>query len=166
MLNYLKRRFSSSELINEIKTGVGYGASQATAGSQQQSMQTQRTTQDYNKHPSEETRKPTVEEIYLQSTADVGGHGRASRMPFPSAPTSPTKQPSMSGAGVGSVSGGGGGAGGFMNTVTGQLTKARHLFSTETLNSIISDVKVPGVASGGKYKILLVIDHPLTDWCV
>nr|CDS22615.1 synapsin [Echinococcus granulosus] len=151
MLNYLKRRFSSTELINEFKSGVGYGTQQ----SHQQTASNQKPTQDY-KYLPEEVRRQTVEEMYKQVAAD-SEQTRGARMAFPSAPSSPTKQSSM-GIGGGSV------GSGFMNTVTGQLTKAKHLFSTETLNSIIADVKVPGVASGPKSKILLVIDHPLTDW--
>ncbi|VDD76460.1 unnamed protein product [Mesocestoides corti] len=141
MLNYLKRRFSSTELINEIKSGVGYGAPQS---------QQQRPTQEY-KYLPEEVRKQTVEEMSTQNVAD-SGRTVSSRMAFPSAPSSPTKQGSV------------GGGGGFMNTVTGQLNKAKHLFSTETLNSIIQDAKVPGLASEPKCKVLLVIDHPFTDW--
>ncbi|VDK41228.1 unnamed protein product [Taenia asiatica] len=148
MLNYLKRRFSSTELINEIKSGVGYGTQQ----SHQQTAPNQKSTQDY-KYLPEEVRRQTVEEMYTQVAAERE-QARGARAAFPSAPSSPTKQSPM----------GIGGGGGFMNTVTGQLTKAKHLFSTETLNSIIGDVKVPGAASGSKSKILLVIDHPLTDW--
>ncbi|KAL5970795.1 Synapsin-3 [Taenia solium] len=147
MLNYLKRRFSSTELINEIKSGVGYGTQQ----SHQQIAPNQKSTQDY-KYLPEEVRRQTVEEMYTQVAAERE-QARGARAAFPSAPSSPTKQSPM-----------GIGGGGFMNTVTGQLTKAKHLFSTETLNSIIGDVKVPGAASGSKSKILLVIDHPLTDW--
>ncbi|VDN97049.1 unnamed protein product [Rodentolepis nana] len=154
MLNYLKRRFSSTELINEIQSGMRFGGQQEQQPAQSQS--TQRQPQDY-KYLPEQVRKQTVEEMCMQGSAE--GQGRGPRVPFPSAPSSPTKQASASGSGYG-----GAGSGGFMNTVTGQLTKAKHLFSTETLNSIISDVKVPGVVSGSKCKILLVIDHPLTDW--
>lgn len=150
MLNYLKRRFSSTELINEIQSGMRFGG----GGQQESSQQTQRPPQDY-KYLPEEVRKQTVEEMYMQGAAE--SQARGPRAPFPSAPSSPTKQASVGGSGYGA-------GGGFMNTVTGQLTKAKHLFSTETLNSIISDVKVPGVMSGSKCKVLLVIDHPLTDW--
>ncbi|KAM7540885.1 hypothetical protein Aperf_G00000046988 [Anoplocephala perfoliata] len=153
MLNYLKRRFSSTELINEIRSGVGYSGQQ---GQSSQIQQGQRQTQEY-KYLPEEVRRQTVEQMFTQGTAE-GGQGRGTRMPFPSAPSSPTKQVPAMGTGVGGV------GGSFMNTMTGQLNKAKHLFSTETLNSIISDVKVPGVGSGSKSKILLVIDHPLTDW--
>ncbi|VUZ55788.1 unnamed protein product [Hymenolepis diminuta] len=154
MLNYLKRRFSSTELINEIQSGMRFGGQQEQQTAQSQLAQ--RPPQDY-KYLPEEARKQTVEEMCMQGAAE--GQGRGPRIPFPSAPSSPTKQASASGSGYG-----GAGSGGFMNTVTGQLTKAKHLFSTETLNSIISDVKVPGVVGGSKCKILLVIDHPLTDW--
>ncbi len=161
MLNYLKRRFSSTELINEIRSGVGYGA-QPT---QQQQTSAARPTEDYKYLPEEMRQKRTVEEIYTQSGVDVGP-ARGQRMTFPSAPSSPTRQqqlpPGVSG-GIGG-GGGGGGASGFMNTVTGGLTKAKHLFSTEALNSIIGDVKQSAGVGGSKCKILLVIDHPLTDW--
>ncbi|VDM34003.1 unnamed protein product [Hydatigera taeniaeformis] len=151
MLNYLKRRFSSTELINEFKSGVGYGVQQSH---QQQPAPNQKPSQDYRYLP-EEVRRQTVEEMYMQGAAE-SEQARGARTAFPSAPSSPTKQLPMG------ISGGTG----FMNTVTGQLTKARHLFSTETLNSIIGDVKAPGAAGGSKTKILLVIDHPLTDWLV
>lgn len=153
MLNYLKRRFSSTELINEIRSGVGYSGQQ---GQSSQGQQVQRQAQEY-KYLPEEVRKQTVEEMSMQRTGE-SGQSRGTRIPFPSAPSSPTKQVPVMGTGGGNV------GGGFMNTVTGQLTKAKHLFSTETLNSIISDAKVPGAASGSKCKVLLVIDHPLTDW--
>ncbi|KAL5111303.1 Synapsin-3 [Taenia crassiceps] len=148
MLNYLKRRFSSTELINELKSGVGYGTQQ----SQQQTVSNQKPTQNY-KYLPEEVRRQTVEEMYMQVAAE-SEQAKGARTTFPSAPSSPTKPSQMSI----------GGSGGFMNTVTGQLTKAKHLFSTETLNSIIGDVKVSSAVSGSKSKILLVIDHPLTDW--
>lgn len=151
MLNYLKRRFSSTELINELKSGVGYGAQQ----SHQPAVPNPKPTQDY-KYLPEEVRRQTVEEMYMQVAAE-SEQARGARTAFPSAPSSPTKQSPMGISGAG---------GGFMNTVTGQLTKAKHLFSTETLNSIIGDVKASGIVSGLKTKILLVIDHPLTDWLV
>lgn len=159
MLNYLKRRFSSTELINEIRGS--YGSSQQPSHQQPAQEQQRPTLEEYKYLPEEmrtTTTTATVEDIYTQRMADVGTAGQT-RMPFPSAPSSPTRQT------------GGGGAGGFFSSMTGQLTKAKHIFSTEALNSIIGDAKlyagVDGVGGGGagpRCKILLVIDHSLTDW--
>ncbi|BHF58230.1 Asparaginyl-tRNA synthetase, cytoplasmic (Asparagine--tRNA ligase) (AsnRS) [Sparganum proliferum] len=156
MLSYLKRRFSSTDLQDdspETRPGGGGGGGYAGAKPSQSSLGAVGGTQairDYQYLPPNEVRGGgrMSEDGYRSNHTAQTTTGRSGGVSFPSAPSSPTRSGS---SGLG-----------FVGTITGQLSKTRQLFSTETLNSIISDSKLQ--PTRGKYKILLVIDHPATDW--
>ncbi|KAL7062344.1 hypothetical protein AAHC03_01657 [Spirometra sp. Aus1] len=152
MLSYLKRRFSSTDLQDdspETRSGGGYAGAKPSQPSVGAVGGTQ-VIRDYQYLPPNEVRGGgrMGEDGYRSNHTAQTTTGRSGGVTFPSAPSSPTRSGS---SGLG-----------FVGTITGQLSKTRQLFSTETLNSIISDSKLQ--PTRGKYKILLVIDHPATDW--
>uniref|UniRef100_A0A0X3PGP7 Synapsin n=1 Tax=Schistocephalus solidus TaxID=70667 RepID=A0A0X3PGP7_SCHSO len=156
MLSYLKRRFSSTDLqedSSEIRSGGGYVGAKTSQPSMGATGGTQ-AIRDYQYLPPNEARsggrmsEDGYRSNHTPQPSTAVPTGRTGGVSFPSAPNSPTRSGS---SGLG-----------FVGTITGQLSRTRQLFSTETLNSIISDSKLQ--PPRGKYKILLVIDHPATDW--
>ncbi|VDL90869.1 unnamed protein product [Schistocephalus solidus] len=156
MLSYLKRRFSSTDLqedSSEIRSGGGYAGAKTSQPSMGAAGGTQ-AIRDYQYLPPNEARsggrmsEDGYRSNHTPQPSTAVPTGRTGGVSFPSAPNSPTRSGS---SGLG-----------FVGTITGQLSRTRQLFSTETLNSIISDSKLQ--PPRGKYKILLVIDHPATDW--
>lgn len=169
MLTYLKRRFSSSDLQGEFGDGP-----------LQQTQQQQPSGGSYYQHGQTKpmgppgTRPPPDQYGGLQQQQQpqpgmsIGSGmdrinntqipGRVGNVPptrgrgaYPSAPSSPTR----SSGNILNM--------GLVGSITGQLSKTRNLFSTETLSTLAGEAKA-SMQFRDKSKILLVIDDSSNDW--